>query len=338
MFFVPFPFVVAILLLVLLSAVVSRDDDKPQNLPFLALILVGAIQSFLSGLRWGYGIETVRYIAPGLAALVPALAYSGVSRLIRKPENSIAGRTLLHAVPSVFILGLTVAYRDLIDVALVLIFVGYALAILFLMRPGTDALQLAPFDGAERAFHAIMFTALFLLLTAALDIFVFLDFAWTRGENALVAITVGNLGGLLFLSVAAASASRSQTPDEPKEGPQEREAVEDKETLAALEAIMAAKQIYRDPELNLNRLARKTGITARQISSAINRALAKNVSQYVNEYRVSEACDLLGNSEKSVTEIMFDVGFQTKSNFNREFRRVTDMSPIQWRDASGPKA
>jgi len=31
---------------------------------------------------------------------------------------------------------------------------------------------------------------------------------------------------------------------------------------------------------------------------------------------------------------MFDVGFQTKSNFNREFRRVTDTTPLEWRDRS----
>lgn len=53
--------------------------------------------------------------------------------------------------------------------------------------------------------------------------------------------------------------------------------------------------------------------------------------QYINEFRVMEACELLAKSDKSVTEIMFDVGFQTKSNFNRAFRRVTGMPPIQWR-------
>ena len=33
----------------------------------------------------------------------------------------------------------------------------------------------------------------------------------------------------------------------------------------------------------------------------------------------------------SVTDVMFNVGFQTKSNFNREFRRVSGMTPVQWR-------
>lgn len=58
----------------------------------------------------------------------------------------------------------------------------------------------------------------------------------------------------------------------------------------------------------------------------------KNVSQYVNDYRIGEACRLLAATQKSVTEVMFEVGFQTKSNFNREFRRVTDMTPVAWRE------
>lgn len=333
MLFVPFPLIVAILLLVLWLAVVLRDTDSPHNVPFLALILVGAMQSLLSGLRWGYDVDSVRYIAPVLAALVPTLAYAGVSRLIWKPQGSFMRQVCLTAIPAIVILCLTIFWRDLIDVALVIMFVGYAVAILLLMRTGTDALRLATFEGALPAYRAILFAAAFLIFTAVLDVFVALDFAWTLGENAIPAITAGNLAGLFFLSIAAAFASRSQMSVDAEDASPDAETVEDKEVLSAIKAFMTTKHVYRDPNLNLDRLARKTGITARQISSAINRATAKNVSQYVNEYRISEACTLLSDTDKSVTEIMFDVGFQTKSNFNREFRRVTDTSPLQWREA-----
>ena len=110
--------------------------------------------------------------------------------------------------------------------------------------------------------------------------------------------------------------------------------LQDAQTLAAVQALMKDKHAYRDVDLNLDRLARKLAIPARQISAAINRATGKNVSQYVNEYRIAEACTLLAETEKPVTEIMFDVGFQTKSNFNREFRRITDTTPLEWRDRS----
>jgi AraC-like DNA-binding protein len=46
---------------------------------------------------------------------------------------------------------------------------------------------------------------------------------------------------------------------------------------------------------------------------------------------VREACRSLADTDEPITRIMFDAGFQTKSNFNREFLRVTGMSPKAWR-------
>lgn len=330
--FVPLPFVVAILLLVVFVHVVRRDEEGARNIPFLALILLSVLQSLLSGLRWGYGVGWVMYLAPVGAALVPPLAYAGVLRLVRKSGTPLPRRLLLHALPALSIVMLLVFRRDPIDLVLVAIFVGYAVAILLLMRPGEDALKLAPFEGSVRAYRAILFAAFALLFSATIDILVFLDIAFTHGEYARSVVAVGNLALLAILSVAAAAASASAAPAEKPEPVAEPSLPEDHETLAAIVTLMRTKRVYRDADLNLDRLARKAGIPARQISAAINRATGKNVSQYVNEQRIAEACQLLADSDRPVTEIMFAVGFHTKSNFNREFRRVTDMTPIEWRD------
>jgi len=337
---VPLPFVVAILLLVLLAEVVRRDDGlraggAPGNLPFLALILVSTLQSVLSGLRWGYGIEAVMYLMPAIAALVPPLAYAGVSRLVGASTLSPLRRVMLHSAPAGLIVLLTVLWRDALDIAIAGIFVVYAGAILLLMRPGADALRRLPFENATPAFRSIIFAALALLFSAALDIYVFLDFLQGRGSHALAAITLGNLGALIILSLAGAIASRNPASPEETESAPPTEADGDRETMAAVISQMEGRRVYRDTELTLDRLARKTLVPARQISGAINRTTGKNVSQYVNEFRVAEACHLLADTDKPVTEIMFDVGFQTKSNFNREFRRVTDMTPVQWREKHG---
>ena len=338
MLFVPLPFVVAILLITLFTAVVRRDDEGPANRPFLALILVSVFQSVISGLRWGYGVQEVMYLAPLGAATVPPLAYAGVMVLARKNHQPLLRRLALHAGPALVIVVLLVTWRDAIDLALVAIFVAYAIAILLLMRSGTDALRLAPFEGAALAFRAILFAAFALLFSAAVDIFVLLDLAWTQGEYARPVISIGNLALLAILSIAAASASASRRPVETVDAGSTPELADDKETVAAVHSLMETKRVYRDVELNLDRLARKLGIPARQISTAINRATGKNVSQYVNEHRVAEACRLLAETGRSVTEIMFEVGFQTKSNFNREFRRVTEMTPLEWRERKASKS
>ncbi|WP_197283892.1 helix-turn-helix domain-containing protein [Rhizobium acidisoli] len=335
MLFIPLPFAVALLLLVLFVTVLRRDEEAVPNRPFLALILLAALQSVLSGLRWGYGVQAIGLIAPVIAAMVPPLAYAGVSRLVRTSRRPLPARVALHAVPAALILLLMAVWREAIDIALVLIFVGYALAILLLMRPGADALRLAPFEGAVPAYRAIIFAAAALCLSAALDTFVFLDLTSAHSARALMLISIGNLAVLVILGIAAAAASRSRAPAEMVETAPRPETSEDKETIAAVDALMEARKLYRDANLNLDRLARKTGIPARQISAAINRAMDKNVSQYVNDYRIGEACRLLSGTGKSVTEVMFEVGFQTKSNFNREFRRVTDMTPVAWRQRKG---
>ena len=331
MVFIPLPFVVAILLLVLFVAVARRNDGEPANLAFLFLILLSAFQSFLLGLRWGYGVREVMYVTPITAACVPPLAYRGVARLVRRsrlpPWRSIG----LHALPAVGVALLMVVWREAIDGALILIFVGYATTILLLMRPGTDALRLAPFEGAAPAYRAIVFTAAALLLSSTIDVLVVLDSAWGGGGHTPELISIGNLAALIVISIAGAAASRSRTPVENAEAAPSPPAGQDDETMAAIQVLMEDKRVYRDADLNLDRLARKAVIPVRQISNAINRATGKNVSQYVNDYRIAEACGLLGETDKSVTEIMLDVGFQTKSNFNREFRRVTDMTPLAWR-------
>lgn len=336
--FIPLSFVVALLLVILFIAVVrTRHDENPRSLPFLTLILLSAFQAFLSGLRWGYGIVEVMYVAPVGAAFVPPLVYCGVARLVRKDSSSHTLLLGLHAIPAIAIAMVlpVAAWRGAIDVLLPAIFIGYAGAILRLMRTGPDALRRTPFESIAAVYRALIFAALALLLSAALDLLVFLDFSWTHGRHAAGMVAVGNLIALVVLSIAAAVVVEGREPAEIDTAAAPNiDDMADKRTLAAIQMLMEAKHSYRDPDLNLDRLARKAIIPARQISTAINRATGKNVSQYVNDFRIAEACRLLAETEKSVTEIMLEVGFQTKSNFNREFRRVTDITPVQWRQKS----
>jgi len=106
---------------------------------------------------------------------------------------------------------------------------------------------------------------------------------------------------------------------------------------AVLERIdeLMRSGIHRETGLNLEQLARKSGIPSRQVSAAINALHRQSVSQYVNSWRIAEACEHLCRSQSTIIEIMENVGFQTKSNFNREFLRITGKTPSQWRKESG---
>ncbi|OBQ73405.1 helix-turn-helix domain-containing protein [Mesorhizobium erdmanii] len=337
--FVPLPFVVALLLFILLWVVARRQDGAAPNLPFLGLILLSALQSVLTGLRWGYGIPQVGYIAPVSAAIMPSLLYAGVSRLVRTPDRQWPALLGIHAIPAVVIIALMILWRESIDVALIAIDFIYATSTLWLLRSGADGLRLAPFDGAVPAYHAILLVAATLCLSGLVDMLVSFELASGQGARAAMVIGIANLFLLVLVGMAAAAASRSHVPPnapEPAEISSPADAGEDAATIAGIAEVLREKKLYRDPDLNLNRLARRAGIPARQISSAINRTTGKNVSQYVNEYRIAEACRLLTETDQPVTEIMLAAGFQTKSNFNREFRRVTDMTPLAWREKNAP--
>lgn len=330
------PFVVALLLVLMLFSVIGGNGNGRANYPFLMLIGLSAIQSTVVGLRWGYGIEELRYALPLFASVLPPLAYASFRSLIHGWRVKSLVNIASIAAPPVIVAALLVVYPSGIDVFLIALFVGYAVAIVMLGRRGPDGLEEAQFASVTSVHRALFIAAFALCLSAAFDVLVLLDFEWAQGRNTGVIISNGNLFGLLLIGLTSWVAGDSR-PEKQVETPEVSTDVvaatpEDHEIMGRLELLMGKQKVYRDDNLTLSRLARKMGLPSRQISQAINRATGANVSQYINQLRVRHACRLLEETDQSVTSIMLESGFQTKSNFNREFRRVTGMSPVAWRE------
>jgi AraC-like DNA-binding protein len=336
MLFVPVPFVVALLLAILLVRMLVRGDEPPANRFFAASLGLYVALSILIGLRWGYGIRTLLPLQSLLAAMLPPLAFLGF-RSVAADEPPLL--PWMHAAPVLLVLALMLLQPDFIDVALVATFLGYGVALLRLGLRGPDALRRAPLDEATAIHRALLATAIALFVSAMLDILIAADMRLGDGSRAGIVVGLANLPVLLLLGAAMALAGRSPPPTIPAEteaepAVTESSAAEDRETLARVDAVLSTG-LYRDPDLNLGRLARRTGLPARCISGAVNRLEGRNVSQYVNDRRIAEALELLRNTDRPVTAILFEVGFSTKSNFNREFRRVTGTSPSAWRAERG---
>ena len=101
------------------------------------------------------------------------------------------------------------------------------------------------------------------------------------------------------------------------------------ELVARLRTLLQKDPLFLDPDLTLSRLARRLQVPVKDLSKAINQICGENVSRYVNRHRIAHACELLKQGQ-SVTSALFDSGFQTKSNFNREFLRLKGCSPKIW--------
>lgn len=337
MIFVPLPFVVALLLLILLVALWRNPDRASVNRPFLALIGLCCLQSIVLGLRWGYGVEEMRYVLPVMGGCLPPLVLASFRSLIDR-DGARERDMWLQALPPFVVAALLLLAPNLIDYALIALFVGYAIALLRLGRAGPDALDGARFDGAVAAHKALIIAAVSLCLSAVFDLVVRLDFEWRQGASVPLIVTNANLLWLLALGLAAIVAARAQALPETVVGPEQSSPTEaqDREVLDRVDRLLNEHKLFLDENLTLSRLARRAGMPARQISGAVNRLAGRNVSQYINDFRIAEACRLLRRDNSSVTAIMFESGFQTRSNFNREFRRVTSLSPATWRDKNRP--
>jgi AraC-like DNA-binding protein len=100
--------------------------------------------------------------------------------------------------------------------------------------------------------------------------------------------------------------------------------------LKKLETVMKEQKPYLDPMLTLPALARKVHIPPRYLSQILNETLNQNFFDYVNIRRIEESKRLFREKtphEKTVLEILLDVGFNSKSSFNSAFKRYTGMTP-----------
>lgn len=103
--------------------------------------------------------------------------------------------------------------------------------------------------------------------------------------------------------------------------------------LEQLEAVMTGQKPFLDPLLTLPALARKAHIPPRHLSQLLNEDLHQNFFDYVNTRRIEESKRLLrenARQEKTVLEILLEVGFNSKSSFNSAFKRYTGMTPTSF--------
>lgn len=102
-----------------------------------------------------------------------------------------------------------------------------------------------------------------------------------------------------------------------------------------LEEYMSQYKPYLNPELNLDTLAEALKVHSKTLSQVINQILGSNFSEYINSYRIEEAKLLLqNNTDKQITimEIMYDVGFNSRSVFNTAFKNKTGITPSQYKE------
>lgn len=72
-----------------------------------------------------------------------------------------------------------------------------------------------------------------------------------------------------------------------------------------------------------------------QFSRFFRRATGNNFTDFVNRIRVNRACQLLMETERQISHVCYEVGFQNVANFNRRFREIKGMTPSEFRRQAG---
>ncbi len=97
---------------------------------------------------------------------------------------------------------------------------------------------------------------------------------------------------------------------------------------------MTFKRLFLRPELVLSDLANELGLSNKQTTELLNTELQTNFYDFVNHYRVEEAKRRIHSGEYNhltLLAIGLEAGFQSKSSFNRVFKKITGLSPSEYR-------
>lgn len=98
-----------------------------------------------------------------------------------------------------------------------------------------------------------------------------------------------------------------------------------------LEHAMKKDKLFLQDTLSLNKLSESISESENHISETLSQFLDTKFFQFVNCFRVEEAKEALQNSDKLITTIAFDVGFNSKSTFNTAFKKLVGHSPSAYR-------
>ena len=104
--------------------------------------------------------------------------------------------------------------------------------------------------------------------------------------------------------------------------------------LEQIQSKMNSEKYYREPELTIQQLSEQINIPTYYLSQVINEKLDCNFLDFINQYRVEAAKELLLKPDLehySITAIGFEAGFNSKSTFYSAFKRFTDTTPGKFR-------
>ncbi len=290
------------------------------------LVAMCAVQALIIALAQHYSVPGARTLQPITATLIPPMAWLAFLTTSVRPVRQT---DVLHAMIPVAAIAALLTAPPFLDVLIPGAFLFYGLAVLIQSLKGPDAQPRIYLESGDLPSRIWLLIGAALVASAFSDVLIVTAQAAGAGHLQPWIVSLYSVGNLLVIGACCLSGHLQADSGEADNDVKHESQQPDGKVWDQVERYMADHRPYLDPDLTLSRLARKTGIPAKTLSTTINRATRGNVSRFVNNARIEAAKQALLAGE-TVTSAMLTSGFNTKSNFNREFLRVTATSPSKW--------
>ena len=100
-----------------------------------------------------------------------------------------------------------------------------------------------------------------------------------------------------------------------------------------MSSLMLGERLYQNSEFSLTDLAERLGVPPNHVSQVINEREGKNFHDYVNGLRINaflEIASAPGSRKLTLFALAQQCGFNSKSSFNRYFKKITGQSPSEY--------
>lgn len=154
--------------------------------------------------------------------------------------------------------------------------------------------------------------------TANLILILFLGFLGIQHDEMLIKMELEKLGGEKIIRNKYKAASIPET--------------EAGEIINEIKNYLVDQKIYLNPALKIDHLAKKNHLSVNLLSEIINKYEGKNFSQFINSFRIEKAKELLSgiDSKIKIQDLYLEVGFYSRSTFNRAFKSITGKTPTEF--------
>lgn len=212
-------------------------------------------------------------------------------------------------------------------------FIVYALVAIYKLRQATTS------NLDNYTFHFLNFILWGFLLWKSIHLLEYILWAmadWISEFAAYILYIIAECGFLIFVSLLFFKVIKSPRTHL-SNGKYQKTLLSDIEKAHIKEQLllyMREESPHLNPLISLNELAKKINLAPYQLSQTINSIFKQNFFDFINRYRVEESKKLLKKysaKEKTILDILYASGFNSKSVFNTAFKKNTGMTPSAFR-------